>query len=643
MAKKLNADKKWKIFAAVIAVVLCILIGVLVFLIVKKLTAFDAKKVYKEYTELNEQLIDIEDGYSKDGFVAKDDVEALLDEVESTLKDLKEDKEIADYERYELNVSVKLNSGVGYIYAPPVEDVMSSGNGTNTIVTIEPYATDATFVTNYLFWGASPDDCARTVESELSDTYSFPKENNVDSFSFESTIDKMINNKIIIWYGHGGYCDVGPVLATGILITEDLSQFKAELRKGEVYLSSKDYCVSPLYFKNKLPDGSLDGSMVYLAACNTGRDGRLAQVLIDKGADLVVGNSLPISHGYLLNMMEDFFTALTYKYDSGRYWTAEDALAYAKGENGAKDDEFLFYGAELLLYYPTNDSYYSLDKPDDSNVEVPNVDGSTNPNNPDSPSNEQNPAPPNNMGSKLSDTCDVVLCEATVNGNHYELVANQHDAYPDTTFEFGVIKNNQWLLPMSTNNAVLNNGHWVGTEYNTLNTVSFRHVGDSVFLYRNNKLYDVETGVTIDNVFLFDGYISNNKEFIMKSYEPGYNQTILLYCNTLTGESKKLEGYFSSVHTPDAIQEYNEGLFYATGKTFEWENYEYVRYAGFFDRYGNMVIDLSDYIIITYQGEQDLRFVNGTCTIRCKNNSNVDFDITIDKTGNIIKQEQVIY
>lgn len=640
MEETKKLDKKWKILIAIIAVVLCILIGVIIFFAVKKSTDFDAEKVFKEYTDLNSQLIEIEDDYSNEGFVKAEDVPTLLDKVEDTLIDLKEDKKIADYERYELNVFVRLNSGVGYIYAPSVEGIMSSGDGTSTIMTIEPYATDVQFVANYLYWGVSPDDCAETVEENLPDMYSFPKDHNIDSFSFESTIDQMGNNKIIIWYGHGGLSDVGPTLATGIPVTKDLGQFKEDLIKDEVFLSKEDYCVSPLYFK-RLADGSLDGSMVYLAACNTACDGRLAQVFIDKGADLVVGSSQPISYEYSLNMMKDFFTALTYKYDNGKCWTAAEALAYAKGNNGVKDDSFLSCGAEIRLIYPTSDSSYSLDKPDDSYSEVPTVDGSTNPNTPDTSSSQQTTVPQSNAGSKLSDTCDVVLCEATVDGNHYELVANQHDAYPDTTFEFGVIKNNQWLLPMSTNNAVLNNGHWVGTEYNTLDVVTFKHAGDSVFLYRN-KLYDVETGITFDDVYLFDGYISDSKEFIVRAFEPGRNQTMLLYCNTLTGESKKLEGYFSSVKTPDEIQEYSEELFYATGDTFEWENYDYVRYAGFFDRYGNMVIDLSDYLIATYY-EQDLRFVNGTCTIRCRNNSNVEFDVTIDKTGNIIKQEQVVY
>lgn len=57
---------------------------------------------------------------------------------------------------------------------------------------------------------------------------------------------------------------------------------------------------------------------------------------------------------------------------------------------------------------------------------------------------------------KLSETCDAVLAEGTdVNGDYYELVATQEDTYNSTVIKIGVIKNNKWLVELSTDSPFL--------------------------------------------------------------------------------------------------------------------------------------------------------------------------------------------
>ena len=80
----------------------------------------------------------------------------------------------------------------------------------------------------------------------------------------------------------------------------------------------------------------------------------------DRGASLVVGNTRDIFIRYNLYMMCDFVHALTNQYEDGTYWTAEDALQYAKEENGASDSEFWFAGAQVRLIYPLGESGYRL-------------------------------------------------------------------------------------------------------------------------------------------------------------------------------------------------------------------------------------------------------------------------------------------
>ncbi|MGN1154010.1 MAG: hypothetical protein ACI4S3_08265, partial [Candidatus Gastranaerophilaceae bacterium] len=49
----------------------------------------------------------------------------------------------------------------------------------------------------------------------------------------------------------------------------------------------------------------------------------------------------------------------------------------------------------------------------------------------------------------LSDTCDKVLASGSTGGNFYELVANQKEDYNGTEITIGVIKNNEWLIPLT--------------------------------------------------------------------------------------------------------------------------------------------------------------------------------------------------
>ncbi len=148
----------------------------------------------------------------------------------------------------------------------------------------------------------------------------------------------MSNHKIIIWYGHGGYVEeYGSVLGTSVPIKDQSSLllYQLELSNGEMILGKDCFYISPSYFEKHIEDNSLEGCLVFLSACQSAMDDRLAEVFINKGANLVVGNSQTIRIRYMLYMLDDFMSALTNQYDDGAYWTAEDALAYAKSQNVA--------------------------------------------------------------------------------------------------------------------------------------------------------------------------------------------------------------------------------------------------------------------------------------------------------------------
>lgn len=623
----------------VVAVLVFILIGVIVHNNFRKNEAeFDSEQIYNDYIEINEEAIDIEGKYATDGFVHPEDISKVLDELEILAKEYKSKGLITSYDKQSDSIYFKLSNGVGYLYAPTVEGVLA-GENFGKILTIEPYATKSEFVSNYLMGGKSPDEAAKKIVKALSDSYSFSKDDNWDSFSFEQ-VEQMGDHKIIIWYGHGNYSkECGSVLGTSIPITDQdtLLRYQLELHNGEMILGKKEFLITPSYFDNHLEDNSLDGSLVFLNTCKSAMDNRLADAFINKGASLVVGNSQTIRIRYMLYMMDDFMSALTNQYEDGTYWTAEDALAYAKSQNGDSDSEFWAYGAEVKLIYPENKSGYRLYGLEHTNNENSNQNTST-----ETTTSQQSE-------TILSEECDMLLCMGYDGSDCYELVANQIDGYPDSTFEFGVIKNNEWLVEMSSTCPFINeNGWWYGAEYS--NTPGeFQYMRDGCFYYNHDDgwseiIYKPETNISfkVSGIVSFSVYKtdSNTIDYSKLINENGEALTRLdddhltfSYLNLNTGESKPIPLELTMVNNNQYIGLLNDGVFYAHASS----NFTGIDYSGFFDLNGNQIIDLTEYYC-TDLG--DYMFHNGQYTLTCKNNSDVEFNLTFDTSGKIILQEK---
>ena len=69
---------------------------------------------------------------------------------------------------------------------------------------------------NYLLGGRSPDKSAAQIARSLSDYYTFSKDDNWDSFTYEQGA-RLGNHSVIVWYGHGDYISkYGPVLGSSL-------------------------------------------------------------------------------------------------------------------------------------------------------------------------------------------------------------------------------------------------------------------------------------------------------------------------------------------------------------------------------------------------------------------------------------------
>ena len=250
----------------------------------------------------------------------------------------------------------------------------------------------------------------------------------------------------------------------------------------------------------------------------------------------------------------------------------------------------------------------------------------------------------------LSESCDMVLCTGYDGDDYYELVANQIDNYPKSSILVGVIKNNTWLIEPSKSSPFLNKDAWWKTSlYYEKIQDRFIYLDEGCFLMENDGIddydsiiYKPDTNISFEieksslELYYSDDYskIVNDNEFIAISTD----WKLTLY-NMSTGTSDIINGFFSddSIRLPDVVQGISDGLFYASGDTSEWHNFDYVQYSGFFDVKGNMVIDLSGY---TISGSNGYMFNQGEYTVTVKNENDVDFDITFDTKGKVIKREK---
>lgn len=250
----------------------------------------------------------------------------------------------------------------------------------------------------------------------------------------------------------------------------------------------------------------------------------------------------------------------------------------------------------------------------------------------------------------LSESCDMVLCTGYDGDDYYELVANQMDAYPDSTFEFGVIKNNEWLLKMGEDCPFIDSkGWWKGTK--SENTPGeFIYLSEGCFYYTKDQglgdyeiIYKPETNVSFEVAGLvsFTPYVSNyeidysmivndNGEVLTRKDDKNYTFS---YLNMNTGESFAIPFELTNIHNSLYIGLLSDGLFYAESFS-QFSGYDYI---GFFDLDGNQIINLLDYKKCDLG---DYMYHDGEFTMTCENSSGVEYDITFDTKGKVIKREK---
>ena len=271
---------------------------------------------------------------------------------------------------------------------------------------------------------------------------------------------------------------------------------------------------------------------------------------------------------------------------------------------------------------------------------------------------------------KLSDLCDYTLCEGNDSaGNTYELVASQEETALGYEITVGIIKNNTWLVPMSSDSPFLRNdglffmeggldlgyvsrAKFVASHFyfiepcafmlkyadlhrgfirviyncNTMQSYTYEERDDYKWLYQYYELktmgsvekYDVISYgkvVTEDNQILMYQDVSDPYDW---SSQKKYNWLIL---DTETMQIRTIASNVVGNYPKCAL---SEGLFFADDECF-------------YDVCAEKVVDLSRYDIDIWENG-GLYFENGTCMFIAENDLGTEFEIVIDTAGRVLSE-----
>ena len=250
---------------------------------------------------------------------------------------------------------------------------------------------------------------------------------------------------------------------------------------------------------------------------------------------------------------------------------------------------------------------------------------------------------------QLSASCDYILAQATDSkGNYIELVANDSKTY-DGSQSIGLIKNNKWVIEMTDDSPLIkDSGVIFGFNFYKYGASAFKLISDNCFkIIENNEegslFWNYETGKIYKMPDTFDGIVKDSlrnsdsnslgEELILIREYDKWNSIYKIFS---TKTMSIVKSFPPSYFNTNSIKEISDGLFFAEQKT-DGNS----KVSGFYDVNGNLVIDFSKfedkYDIKTYPE----RFIDGKTSFIVINASGKEFEITIDKQGNVLSETAV--
>lgn len=250
---------------------------------------------------------------------------------------------------------------------------------------------------------------------------------------------------------------------------------------------------------------------------------------------------------------------------------------------------------------------------------------------------------------QLSASCNYILGQATDSkGNLLELVANDSKTY-DGSQSIGLIKNNKWIIEMTDDSPLItDSGVIFGFNlYKNGYSSPFKLISDNCFKiteydegslfwnYETGKIFkmaDTFESIVKDSLINSDSNSLGEELILIREYDKGNNIFKIFNTKTMSIVKSFPQNYFNT----NSIKEISDGLFFAEQKT-DGNS----KVSGFYDVNGNLVIDFSKFEDKYKINRYPERFIDGKTSFRARNASGKEFEITIDKQGNVLSETAV--
>ncbi len=337
-----------------------------------KLTQTSAVKAKEDYEYVQQQIANIENQYSDaDGYVKKANRTTVVNKIADESKQWISDGKVLHCVTEDCSVYIKFTSGLASIYEPALKNTDSVGVDTQMRITTcqptftemggEGYSTNAYELpdgVNYVL--EMIDDSAFDIDNSFNN-YTFPSAKNYDDENVTLDVIKSFgSNQIILWHGHGYY---GPIVKSSLATGEafnwnayfwDTSYFNDCVANR--FVNSLVFQFDNVIITSKYIDyycGNMNNSLLYLAACDSGKSDELANAFLRKGAAAVVANSNKIIREYNVAMLYETMSNMqTVNRQTGNYYTLSEALVTAKAKYGNSDADLRYggVGAKPLIF-----------------------------------------------------------------------------------------------------------------------------------------------------------------------------------------------------------------------------------------------------------------------------------------------------
>ena len=344
-------------------------------------TAENTEIFKTNYNTVKNEIKTIESKYiDGSGYVPTNKYANLINDITSYLNKSVEDGIVAHYVLEDNKIYVKFTSGIASLYAPSTPNTDSIGsNVAMTVVTYQPCFTDMGG-SNFLARGYTlpagvnyvlemPDDVAEVIDQTFAN-YTFSSATNYnDSQVSLDRIKSIGENQIVLWHGHGYY---GPIVKSSLVTGEafdwnkyywDIPYFNNCVQNrfaNGLFLDWSENVIITSKYIDKFC-GRMNNSMIYLAACESGKDEGLANSFLNKGATAVVANTNKIIREYNVAMLyETALLMTTVNSTTNNYYNLSEALSAAKSIYGQSDSDRRYggLGATPVIFGGNNANNY---------------------------------------------------------------------------------------------------------------------------------------------------------------------------------------------------------------------------------------------------------------------------------------------